>query len=313
MICTVTLNPAYDKAVLVKDFIPHEMNEIIEVRFDPGGKGINVTRVVHEMGRATMALGIIGGDTGLFIKNHLESIGIATGFVEIDQPTRTNLTIIDEDDPPVTELNEPGPIIDEKIILDVEKKILDSLNYSKFFVFAGSLPQGCPPNTYNRLIGLVRNRGAVAILDTRNSALIEGIKAKPFMIKPNQTEASQLLGRPVSNYKEAAEACVEFNKQGINTAIISLGDQGAVMACPEGVWKATPPKVQVNSAVGSGDSLVAGVCIGMQENMPMREAFKLGVACGTATATTPGTALCKKETVQQILQQIQIEDILLTV
>lgn len=306
MICTVTLNPAYDKTVEVQDLIPHEVNTILDVRFDPGGKGINVSRVLREMEHPTMALGIIGGDTGLFIRNHLESRDIPTGFVEIDQPTRTNLTVIDIDDPPATELNEPGPVVDERIILDVEKSILDSLYQSKFFVFAGSLPRGCPADTYCRLIDLVRRRGAIAILDTRDQALMEGVKAKPYMIKPNQSEASTLLGRKIETLEDTAHACRDFIKQGIKIAIISLGKEGAVMSCEEGTFKASPPKVKVESAVGAGDSLVAGVCMGLEKKMPIEDCLRLGVAAGTATATTPGTALCKKEVVDAVFNRVEI-------
>lgn len=309
MICTVTLNPAYDKTVEIQDLIPHETNKILSVRFDPGGKGINVSRVIHELGRKTKALGIIGGDTGRYIRSHLEHKGIETGFVEVNQPTRTNLTIIDIGDPPATELNEPGPTVDERIILDVEKTILDTLSESKFFVFAGSLPGGCPATTYNRLIDLVRQRGAISVLDTRDEALVEGLKAKPYLVKPNKFEASDFLGREVVTVEDAARACLDFHRSGIPVAIISMGDKGAIMACREGIWKAVPPRVEEGSAVGAGDSLVAGVCIGIDEKMPMEEAFRLGVASGTATATTPGTALCEKAAVYEILPLVRLEAI----
>jgi 1-phosphofructokinase len=310
MICTVTLNPAYDKTVEVRDLVPHEVNVILSVRFDPGGKGINVSRVVQELGLPTVALGIIGGDTGLFINNYLEKRGIITRFVHVDQPTRTNLTVIDIGDPPATELNEPGPTIDEKVLLDVEKSILESLPDSKFFVFAGSLPKGCPDDTYCRLIDLVRRRGATAVLDTRDAALHEGVKAKPFMIKPNQFEAAALLGRKIETIEETAAACNDFLKQGIKVAIISLGARGAVMASEEGIFRGISPQVKVEGAagaVGAGDSLVAGVCAGILRGQPTSEAFRLGMACGTATATAPGTSLCKKEMVESFLPQIQIE------
>lgn len=309
MICTVTLNPAYDKTVEVEDLVPHEVNVIKKVRFDPGGKGINVSRVINEMDQPTRALGIIGGDTGLYIKNYLEQRGIATGFVEIAQPTRTNLTIIDLEDPPATELNEPGPEIDEKVLLEVEKTILDALNESKFFVFAGSLPRGCPDDTYCRLIDLVRRRGAVSILDTRDSALVEGIKAMPYMIKPNRSEASHLLNRKISTIEETAEACREFYKNGIKIVVISLGREGAVMTCSDGTFKATPPPVKVDSAVGAGDSLVGGLCVGLTTGLSLPDAFRMGVAAGTATATTPGTALCKKEDVELIFNRVDVEQL----
>ncbi len=307
MISTVTLNPAYDKAVEVQDLIPHQVNQILSSRFDPGGKGINVSRVLAEMEFPTRAMGIIGGDTGLYIKSHLEARGIATGFVEIDQPTRTNLTVTDIGDPPPTELNEPGPVIDEAIMLQVEKTILDALTESKLFVFAGSLPRGCPDDTYCRLIDLVRRRGATAILDTRDGALVEGIKARPFMIKPNHHEAGDLLGRKVESIEEVARACEDFTRQGITVAIISMGKRGAVMACPEGTFLAIPPPVQVDSAVGAGDSLVAGMCMGIALKYSFADSLRLGVAAGTATATTPGTALCKKEVVEALNNRVEIE------
>jgi 1-phosphofructokinase family hexose kinase len=200
-------------------------------------------------------------------------------------------------------------LLDEKIILDLEKTILDTLPLSKFFVFAGSLPRGCPPDTYCRLIDLVRKRGGTPVLDTRDEALREGLKAKPYLIKPNDREASALLGKKVSTQDEVAQACVDFTKQGITVAIISMGKDGAIMACPDGVFKAVAPQVEVGSTVGAGDSLVAGACMSIARETGFSDALRMGVACGTATATAPGTSLCKKAVVDAFYSKVEIKKI----
>lgn len=307
MICTVTLNPAYDKTVVVRGLIPHQLNHIIEERFDPGGKGINVSRAIHEMGHPTRTLGIIGGDTGLFIREYLRKRNMETDFVEIDQPTRMNLTIIDLDNPPDTKLNEPGPEIDERTLLKLEKTILSALSVARLFVLAGSLPRACPADTYRRLINLIRDRGGDAILDTRDEALEEGLKALPLMIKPNADEAENLLKTPVQTPEQAGSACRKFHEMGIRIPIISLGRDGAVMACKDGIFRAVPPPIKVDSTVGAGDSLVAGMAIGLFAGMPLNQALRLGVSAGTATATTPGTSLCRKDAVEAIFNDVTVE------
>jgi 1-phosphofructokinase family hexose kinase len=309
MICTITLNPAFDKNVEVQDLIPHETNDILRIRYDPGGKGVNVSRVVNELGYETLALGIIGGETGLFIKNHLEKSGIITHFVEIDQPTRTNVTITDIDDPPPTELNEPGPEINDEIIKRVEETIRQDAEKCELFVLAGSLPRGCSNDTYNRLIKVVREYKCRAVLDTRDEALREGIKAIPYMVKPNKPEAEKLLGKKVETTEDAAQACREFYRQGIKIAIISLGKEGAVMACEDGLFLATTPRIKAESTVGAGDSMIAGICVGLTTGKSYADSLRLGAAAGTATATTPGTELCKKSEVEFFLDKVKVEKI----
>jgi 1-phosphofructokinase family hexose kinase len=309
MICTITLNPALDKNVEVQDLIPHATNDVLRGRTDPGGKGINVLRVVKELGQETIALGIIGGETGNEIKNHLENRGIQTDFVVTDQPTRTNIIITDIDDPPPTELNEPGAEISNDIIEKVEDTIRSNAENCRLFVLAGSLPEGCPGNTYNRLISVVREFNCKAVLDTRDEALKEGIKAIPYMIKPNKSEAENLLGRKIESSEDAAKACRDFYEMGIKIAIISLGKDGAVMACEDGIFKAGTPRIKAESTVGSGDSMIAGICVGLTTGKSYADSLRLGAAAGTATATTPGTKLCTKKEVDFFLDKIEIEKI----
>jgi 1-phosphofructokinase len=301
------MNPAYDKTVEVKDLIPHETNPILTVRFDPGGKGINVSRVVKTLGCDTEAFGIIGGETGLSIKSYLESQNIKTNFIEIEQPTRTNLKVIDIGDPPATEFNDPGPLVDENIICDVVKKIEQNIEKCSIIVFAGSLPRGCPDDTYFRLIEMVKKKGCKSILDTRDEPLIEGVKALPFMIKPNATEASFLLKRTIETTEQAIQASTDLYEMGIEIPVISLGRKGAVLTCDEGTFKSTPPIITAESTVGSGDSMVAGICAGLLRGMSKEDALKLGTAAGAATAMTPGTELAKKEDVENLLNKVKIE------
>lgn len=306
MITTITLNPAFDKTVTVEKLVLGESNPIKSARFDPGGKGINVSRVVKTLGGKTLALGIIGGDTGLFIKEALEKRGILTDFVEIDQPTRVNVTLMDLSHPPATEFNDKGPEVHPKDLELLKEKVRSHLSESEMVVLAGSLPIGVPDNIYYELIEMVEKENLKAVLDTRGKPLTEGIKATPFMIKPNRYEAEQILGKTIDNLESSIAAALELRSRGIELVVLSMGKEGALMACSKGVWLATPPRVEVKSGVGAGDSMLAGIITGLTQNKSHEEAFKLGTAAGAATTTQEGTQLCCQADIEKLIPQVMI-------
>lgn len=309
MIVTVTLNPALDKAIVVDKLVLGESNPIKSFRTDPGGKGINVSRMVAEIGRKTLALGFCGGETGAYISQCLKSRGVNHDFVEIEGNTRTNLTLVITDTPPATEFNSPGPEIKPAKLLELEKKILTYLPDASLFVFAGSLPKGLPTDTYARLIHLVEVRGARAVLDTHGDPLTEALKETPYMIKPNRYEAEKLLGRELKTLDEIVEGACELKGMGIKVVSISLGSEGAILCTDDGVYRGYSPKVEAQSGVGAGDSLVAGLCVGIIDGMPWDEAFRLGLVAGAATAVHPGTQLGTREDIERLMPEARVESL----
>lgn len=309
MIVSVTMNPAVDETLTVPQFRLGETNRIQATDIDPGGKGLNVSRVIRRLGRPTVAVILIGGETGEFIRNRLEREGVDMELVEIEGTTRVNISIIDESTDVQTSLNHEGPRIDIGDLHAVERKIEEWLPELEVMVLGGSLPPGAPPDAYARLIKWVRQTEIRSILDTSGQALTEGIEAKPYMIKPNLRETRQVLGRDLKTDKDIVAAGQELVGRGIQVVVISMGKEGAIAVAEEGAWKARPPIVEKQSALGAGDSMVAGLAIGLSEHAGVAESLALGTAAATATVTTPGTELCRPDDVQELLPTVKVEKI----
>lgn len=309
MIVTVTLNPAVDETLTVHQLLLGETNRIKETNIDPGGKGLNVARVIKRLGRPAVAITLVGGETGQFIKNRLEREGVEMDLVEISGETRVNISILDESAGIQTNLNHEGPRVDAAELHRTEAKVAEWLPEAVLIVLGGSLPPGAPSDTYARLIRWARQSDVRAILDTSGDVLSEGVCAQPYMIKPNVREAEYLLGRKLQTDDEIVEGSQELLNLGIEIVVVSMGVRGAIAVSREGVWKAIPPKVSKESTLGAGDSMVAGLAIGTSEHSGLADSLALATAAATATVMTPGTELCRPEDVQDLLPRVQVEQL----
>ena len=307
MIVTVTLNPAVDETLTVQHLQLGETNRIHETDIDPGGKGLNVGRVVKRLGRPTVVIALVGGETGQFIRNRLERENVETDLVEIEEPTRVNISVLDESTGIQTNLHQDGPAIGPADLHAVEAKIEEWMPEAVLAVLGGSLPPGAPADTYARLIEWLRENDVRTILDTSGAALIEGVKARPYMIKPNLREARELLGRTFETDNDVLQAGRELVGRGIGAAVVSMGRRGAIAVSREGAWKAIPPEVAIESTIGAGDSMVAGLAIGVYEHSSLAEGLALGTAAAAATIMTPGTELCRASDVQALLPRVIVE------
>ena len=307
MIVTVTLNPAVDETLTVQRLQLGETNRIHETDIDPGGKGLNVGRAVKRLGRPAVVIAFVGGETGQFIRNRLERENVETDLVEIEEPTRVNISVLDESTGIQTNLHHDGPTVGPADLHAVEAKIEEWLPEAVVAVLGGSLPPGAPADTYARLIESLRANDVRTILDTSGAALVEGIKARPHMIKPNLREARELLGRTIETDEDVLQAARELVDRGVGAVVLSMGRRGAIAASPEGAWKAVPPEVTTDSTIGAGDSMVAGLAIGVYEHSSLAEGLALGTAAAAATVTTPGTELCRAEDVQALLPRVKVE------
>ena len=312
MILTVTMNPALDRTIIVDSLKLGSNNRVKGIDFDPGGKGINVSRVVQRLGEETLALGLAGGENGELIKILLKKESVKTDFVEIGNPTRENVSILDLKGRMDTNFLQKGGRVLKKELKKLEKKIVSLIPQVSIVILAGSVPPGISTHIYKDLISLIRqeNPSLKIILDTSGTALIEALKAKPFMIKPNHVEVMEILGLKISNEKNFVKALVRFSKIGIEMPIISMGSQGAMGMYEGEVLKSIPPEVKRLSTVGSGDSMVAGLAIALlkyNKGDALRNGLRLGTACGAATAMTPGTDLCLKEDVKRLVDKVKIK------
>ena len=307
MIATVTLNPALDKSIYVDRLHPNDTNRILRVEVDVGGKGINASRVLKELGSETIALGFVGGQVGSFIEHVLKNEGIPTDFVHVNSDTRTNVCIQEMTGSPPTMLNEPGPTISEADFDQLFDKVREVAKKSSFVIFGGSLPPGVPKDIYQLLVKVVQDSDSKAILDSDGEPMRLGMKSLPYMIKPNREEVERLVNQRVKNAGEAVRAANILVGTGVKLVVISMGADGAVAASADEVWQAVPPKVTAVSTIGSGDSMVAGIAHILSKGGSLGEALKWGTAAGAATAMTDGTKICKLRQVQDLLEKVRLE------
>ncbi|MEN6372594.1 MAG: 1-phosphofructokinase [Armatimonadota bacterium] len=310
MITTVTINPAFDKTIYVYGLKVGDTNRVEKTEVDAGGKGINASRMLAELGAETAALGFVGGRTGRFIETVLNEDGIKSDFVHTKAETRTNIAIEDLGGVPPTTINEKGGPITPEELEHLKEKVKHWAKKSRIMVFGGSIPLEVEPAVYRDLAHIAQAEGAKVILDADNKALELGIEAHPMMIKPNLDEAERLCGRALKDVSDVADAAMSLvNNQGLEVVVVSMGSRGAIAATHGEVWQAIPPEVEAISTVGSGDSMVAGIAIALADRKPLSEGLALGTAAGAATAMSSGVEMGKKEDVDRLLPKVVLKRI----
>ncbi|MCX6005111.1 MAG: 1-phosphofructokinase [Chloroflexi bacterium] len=310
MIATVTMNPSLDQHVVVVNLVLDESNRWISYRREPGGKGINVSRVVCELGGDTTAYGFVGGFHGDLLKTILKQKNVPCDFTSIKGETRSNFIITDLKSHRQTRISAPGPEIADGELKKLTVKINSIKPKPKYMVFAGSVPPGVPVDIYKKIIEKTKSLGIMAVLDSADQWLKEGVAANPDIIKPNVREAQALLGVELKTEEDIIYAVKTIVSSGIKVAAISRGRDGMIIADKTMVLKVVPPDVQVMSTVGAGDSSVAGLVLKLSQGGSLEEASRLAVAAGTAATLTSGTELCHKADVEWLLPQVMVEKLL---
>lgn len=305
MIYTVTLNPALDKTVEIPSLTVDAVNRITSMRTDPGGKGINVSKVIQKLGGASVAAGILGGDTGRAILSALTEMGLTTLFHFVEGETRTNMKIIDPDNHTNTDINEPGVTVSEEILEKLLEELLAKVTKEDIVVISGSMPKGSPKDTYYTWTKAFREKGAKVILDADGDLLKAGLKASPYLIKPNNHELGALTGRALETPEEIAETAAELMKEyGIGKVVVSMGGDGAVYVTKDKTIYAVGLKVPVGSTVGAGDSVVAALAVSEEEGKTLEETVRLSTAVGAANVMCSGTQAAEYEVVETLLPKV---------
>ena len=305
MIYTVTLNPALDKTVEIPSLTVDAVNRITSMRTDPGGKGINVSKVIQKLGGASVAAGILGGDTGRAILSALTEMGLTTLFHFVEGETRTNMKIIDPDNHTNTDINEPGVTVSEEILEKLLEELLAKVTKEDIVVISGSMPKGSPKDTYYTWTKAFREKGAKVILDADGDLLKAGLKASPYLIKPNNHELGALTGRALETPEEIAETAAELMKEyGIGKVVVSMGGDGAVYVTKDKTIYAEGLKVTVGSTVGAGDSVVAALAVSEEEGKTLEETVRLSTAVGAANVMCSGTQAAEYEVVETLLPKV---------
>ena len=308
MIHTITLNPALDRTLWVKEIKPDDTNRIEREERYAGGKGIDVSRVLKTLDLDSKAHGFVGGFTGQELEGRLINSGIGCNFVRISGETRTNIILNDMTTGQQTIFSDRGPEIRPHELMQVIHQIEDWEN-PQYVIISGSLPPGVHPEIYRKIVEMVKAKGAQVVLDTDGESLKIGVQAMPDVIKPNIHELSRLVEKDLKSIDEIAAAAWHIHTEGVAIVLVSMGAKGILMVSETGQYLAVPPKVKVINTIGAGDSAVAGFVYGWLRDKPLKESLSLAVAAGTATTLKPGTALCEKDDVMRLLDQVKLSQI----
>ena len=284
MILTVTLNTSIDKLYLMTGMKPETVMRVKEVHNTAGGKGLNVSRIAGKLGEEVAATGFVGGFNGKYLESLVDTPLVRCAFTHVNAETRSCINCWDLSDGKSTEYLEPGaPVTGE----DVARFLADfdrELPSADVVTISGSIPEGAPEEIYNNLIRRCRKAGIPVLVDTSGARLIAAVKEKPSFIKPNEDEIAQLTGRSFSGREEAVRALMDLHEDGIPYVVLSLGAEGALLACDKGVFHGKPPRITPRNTVGCGDSMVAGFAVGFARHLSMAETFRMALAVSAASA-----------------------------
>lgn len=308
MILTVTLNPAVDKTYTAGELITGHVNRMRTSMSIAGGKGVNVTKVLRQYDYQVCATGFLGGYAGAFIEDYLKGEDVDCRFVKVGGETRSNINIL-ADNGYVTEILEPGPEIDEKQLQQFLFQYEVLLSECKLVVLSGSIAKGLPEDIYKTLIEKAKIKGIRTILDTSGEALRKGINAKPYLIKPNQKELEYIIGHKLVNRGEIVKAALAIHAEGIAHVIVSMGKKGLLAVSGGKVFFAKAGKVNVLNTVGCGDSVVASYAMSILNGERNEQALQKAVAISAANATTLVSADIPKETAEELLEHITVENL----
>lgn len=297
MIYTITFNPALDYISQVENFQKGKINRTTNEKILPGGKGLNVSIVLKNLGIDNTALGFIAGFTGDELKRRIEQYNVKTNFIKVENGiTRINVKISSNEE---TALNGCGPQITED---DLEKilKQIDEIQKEDIVILAGNIPKNINKNIYEKICLKLKEKETTFIVDATRELLIGILKYNPFFIKPNKEELEETFRVKIQGEQEIIQYAKKLQKMGARNVLISLGGEGAILITEENkIYKANAPKGKVISTVGSGDSMVAGFIAGYIKDKDYKEALKLGIAAGSASAFS--TELATKERVEKLL------------
>lgn len=302
-IVTLTMNPALDIATSTDQIVPDRKLRCDTPRYDPGGGGINVARAVHSLGIDALAVFPVGGAAGNSIGQLLHQEGVEYRAVPITGFTRESLNVVERESGAQYRFILPGPEIDS---LD-QQRCLDELASAAadatYIVASGSLPPGVPDDFYGRVAGLARRQGKRLALDTSGQAL-RSAGPGVYLLKPSLIELESLAGRPIRGERAEEQAARELIEQGrCEIAVVSLGARGAILASKDAIERLPSIAVTVKSAVGAGDSMLAGVLVGLTRGLSLKEAARFGIAAGTAALLAAGTQLCHLDDVERFYRQ----------
>ena len=305
MIYTVTLNPSIDYVIKVKELVKGHINRVNEEHVYPGGKGINVTRILKNLDNDNIALGFVSGFTGDYIINSLKELGLKSNFIKVEQGfTRINVKIKSEEE---TEINGQGPNI-KKEELDEFYKVIDQLVDGDILILSGSIPSCLDEKLYEDIMKRVEHKNIKVVVDATKNLLLNVLKYKPFLIKPNNHELAEMFNVELNTTQDIIFYAEKLKEMGAQNVLISMGKDGALLVSEDNqVLISSVAKGEVVNSVGAGDSMVAGFISGYLKSQNYEDALRLGAASGSATAFSSDLAI--REFIDKLVKEIKIQKI----
>ncbi|WP_351235692.1 1-phosphofructokinase family hexose kinase [Streptomyces sp. NPDC002133] len=303
MILTVTLNTALDLTYRVPALVPHTSHRVTEVTERPGGKGLNVARVLAALGHEAVVTGFAGGPTGAVVRDLLAPLPVRDALVPVAGTTRRTLAVVDAATGDTTQLNEPGSTVTAEEWAAFLATYETLLQRADAVALCGSLPPGIHVGAYAELVRRARAAGVPALLDTSGEPLRRGIAARPDLVKPNADELAQLTGS-----REPLRATHDARRRGARTVVSSLGPDGILAATPDGIWQAAPPAKVLGNPTGAGDSAVAGLLSGLVESLSWPDRLARAVALATATVLAPAAGDFDRTSYEDLLTRVTVTE-----
>ena len=310
MILTVTLNTSIDKLYTLDALVPYSVMRVRQVHNTAGGKGMNVSRVAAQLGEEVTAMGFVGGYIGQYFESLITQPLIHKAFTHVASETRSCINGWDMACDVSTEYLEPGAPVTPDEVARFYEDFRHALCKADAVTISGSVPKGVPDDCYATLITLCREAGKPVLLDASGETLRNAVQACPSFIKPNTDEIAQLLGYAPTGRRAIIDAAMQLHKGGIPYVAVSLGAQGALVVCNEGVWYGKPPHIQPKNTVGCGDSMVAGFAVGLVRGLPIQETLRLAVAVSAANALSMTTGGYDPKDLASIAPNVEIQPLI---
>lgn len=307
-VITVTLNPAIDQTVTIRDFTAGAVNRVESLRSNPGGKGVNVASALADYGHSVAATGFLGRENAAVFEELFARKDIADHFVRIAGQTRCGIKISDPARGETTDINFPGAAPEPHEIDALRQRLveLSELDHA-WIVLAGSVPPGVDPAIYRELTELFRERGQKVVLDTSGEPLRHALEAAPHIVKPNIHELEEILGRTLDTRDHVVEAARELIARGTALVAVSMGAEGALFVAADEVVTARPPSIQVRSTVGAGDAMVAGIVAGQIRELPLADCARLATAFSLDALVRGESGITSHAAIEASMQEVTIQ------
>lgn len=307
MILTITLNPSVDISYRLSHFSMDKVNRVRDVSKTAGGKGLNVTRVLHQLGEDVAATGFLGGSLGDFIRTKLGNLGIHDFFTTIQGETRNCIAVVHEGKQ--TEILESGPVVTENEAAEFLDRLTEYVEKVDIVTISGSLPKGLPDNFYEQILKIAGRHDTPVLLDTKGELLAKSLQdqSKPFLIKPNQDELADLAGKQLDDEQQMLDVLQQPMFADVHWVVVTTGAKGAIIKHNTHFYRAKVPEINGLNPVGSGDSVIAGFAAGLERRLADEELIRFGLAMGVLNAMEEETGYIDTEKIDWCMKEIKVE------